>query len=673
MEYLTWNDLLAGYFFKPDGAGKRVYLSVDSSVIEELGRRAVDPRDDYVAAVRAGPPWVTRKGICQKALQAMSDWRTKRLQYPPYVGYLGFFVLAAGLEGDFAAHAYYPRLRTLLGEEPVIGQYPSFDRMLELWDDLERWANEDRRGELGEFRADIAGGWINVGLPVAQVILTEQERVRLHTIFAEAGLDPMSSPSDEQLSSLMLARGQHRLRARTMQLLQSDPDGNSEVRDLLLSTALEELHEWDGELNVEEGRDAEIYGTLRLSCRVDRIAKRVQFSLRCRSRHDLPEEGMGLRLDGVQETLKCSDYVMGWSRELTTEADSQVFDGAKIDWSAGCWGTAGDLGWRFRLPASDVRVFEDGAAYSIPGIVEVPRLQKERPFYLTCHSRAAEPIEAWGKSQSNGFTDLRIEAGLPAGWKFYYSSGATNDELIRRFFPALAFNSTVRVYFEDGVRSTANQYFSFGLPQVVIDGASDGVEVYCDGTLLQAGEDGRYSIPQGVIRSGRLAIEVKRDDSVITRRSLFVSDEVPVTGGCTFTGNRFGRAFDRLGDEPFVSGAAGSFEVPPFNVVFLPEAQAVGRRIFVGRVPGQIISLPNGERPSEWDPVWAILLHRRGSVTFCGSGLRESAVVQGRAGGRRELEEWKRVLWHRRKRIVPPSHEGLKRLWQAYQEEARKI
>jgi hypothetical protein len=65
--------------------------------------------------------------------------------------------LAVGVEGDFAPHAYYPRLRTLLGEPSVVGAYPWFDRMLELWDDLERWASSDQAGRLGNFVASIAG------------------------------------------------------------------------------------------------------------------------------------------------------------------------------------------------------------------------------------------------------------------------------------------------------------------------------------------------------------------------------------------------------------------------------------------------------------------------------------------------------------------------------------
>jgi hypothetical protein len=674
MQYLAWNDLLVGYFFKPDAAGKRVRLCVTSSVIEELGRTTNSSLLDFVAAIKAGPPWVTRQGVCQKAFQAMSHWRNGQLPYPPYVGYLSFFVLAAGLDGDFAPHAYYPRLRALLDEAPATGQYPSFNRMLELWDDLERWANEDMHGDLGEFRADIAGGWINVGLPVAQVILTENERECLHTIFAEAGLDPTSSPSDEQFAALLLARGHHRLRPRTLQLLQ-DQAGASEVRDLLISTALEELREWDGQFTADGNHKSQIYSTLRLCGRLNRVARRVQFVLRCRSKHDIPEEGLVLRLVGQNAALRCLDYVMGWSTELTLDADGAVFDPARLDWSAGASGAAEDLGWRFRLPASDVRIFEDGGANAIPGIVEIARLPKQKPFYLTCHSRATEIIETWGRSHCQDFSDLGIESGLPAGWKLFHAAGATSDALIRERFPELAFNSTVRVYFEDGVRSSRNQYFSFGLPQLVVDGG-DSALVYCGETRLEAGEDGRYSIPDSIVRPGRLPIEVRYDEEVITRRSLFVCDEVPTPGSNSFKGDRFGRACQPKGDEAFVSGASTSSESPPYNVVFLPDVKDPrkhGKLIFIGRVPGQIAFLAAGEHPKGWDPVWAILLHRNGTVTFCGDSLLNAAPMPGRVVDKRQVQEWKRVLWHRRKRIAAPQHEGLKRLWLSYQEEARNL
>ena len=675
MEYLAWNDILAAYFFKPEAAGRRVHLSVVSTIIENLAPSSLDARADFVSAIKTGPPWVTRQGICQKALQAMADWRRRNLQYPPYVGYLAFFVLAAGLEGEFAPHAYYPRLRTLLDESPAAGQFASFDRMLELWDNLERWANQDMHGNLGQFQADIAGGWINVGIPVAQVILSEQERERLHIIFAEAGLDTTSSPSDEQFATILIARGYHRLRPRTLQLLQSSSQGNAEVRDLLISTALDELREWDGEYDAGDDHEAQIYGALRLCAgRVDRVARRVHFTVRCKSSHDIPDEGIVLSLIGVSQQLKCLDYVLGWSSELTFENNGAALDATSLDWQAGSSGRAQDLEWRFRLPASEVRVFEDGGANSISGIVEVPRLLKERPFYLACNSASTTVIEEWGRSGCKDLVDLRIEAGLPAGWKLYQSSGAMSDALVRSRFPSLAFNSTIRLYFQNGVRSTGNQYFTFGLPEVIVDGDIGNASVFCGTTLLQPEENGRYTIPEPAIGTGRTSIEVRSGDSVLAKRSLFVSDYVPIFGSYEFAGDRFGRMIPNKNGQPFVAGAAAPSDALPYRGFFLPLPKDGGLRILIGRVPGQIVRVSSGARADGWHPVWAIVMHRRkGYAIFCGSDLKESAPIANGKGERRSIQDWKEVLWYWRKRIDPPAHDALKSLWLSYQEEARRL
>src|SRR5207244_433688 len=76
-------------------------------------------------------------GLCKRALRTCLGWRDRELEVPPYLAYLALFVLAAGREGDFASHAYYPRLWDLLGEPDTGRAPPSFDRMFDLWDDLE--------------------------------------------------------------------------------------------------------------------------------------------------------------------------------------------------------------------------------------------------------------------------------------------------------------------------------------------------------------------------------------------------------------------------------------------------------------------------------------------------------------------------------------------------------
>jgi hypothetical protein len=162
--YLQWNAALAAHFFRSDMAGRPVHLYVTEDLLTELGKLIGLAPQSFVQAVKAGPPWATRQGLCQRALQSLAGWRSRQLSYPPYVAYLALFVLAAGMEGDFAPHAYHPRLRDLLGEESRAA-LPSFDRMLVLWDDLERWSHRDMQGSLGLFTVTIAGNWIHVGLP----------------------------------------------------------------------------------------------------------------------------------------------------------------------------------------------------------------------------------------------------------------------------------------------------------------------------------------------------------------------------------------------------------------------------------------------------------------------------------------------------------------------------
>ena len=86
--YLAWNDALAKRFFHPDVAGTPVYFFVTEDVITEVGRTVGQGHEDFLVAVRAGPPGVTRSGHCQRALQVSEGWRYCGFEYPPYVAYL---------------------------------------------------------------------------------------------------------------------------------------------------------------------------------------------------------------------------------------------------------------------------------------------------------------------------------------------------------------------------------------------------------------------------------------------------------------------------------------------------------------------------------------------------------------------------------------------------------
>jgi len=216
VSYFDWNTRLARYYFNEEMAGREVLLYANREIIESLGEGLGGVRD-FINTVKRGPTWATRSGLCQKALQACEDWRRRKLEFPPYVAFLVLFVLAEDVEGDFAPHAYYPRLNHLLGENLDAGRPPSFDRTIILWDDLEKWSREDKQEELGRFTARIRGGWINVGLPLSQTILSREERDKLPIIFFESELDPTNFPAIEILRKILIEYGNrhHILRRRT--------------------------------------------------------------------------------------------------------------------------------------------------------------------------------------------------------------------------------------------------------------------------------------------------------------------------------------------------------------------------------------------------------------------------------------------------------------------------
>src|SRR5690348_13150402 len=122
MDYLEWSDRIGAHFFTPDKAEKRVFLFVTEDLINKLGAPLSNPLADFITAAMAGPPWATRQGLCMRAIQAFELWRVMGREYPSYLTSLALFVLAAGQGGDFAPHAYYPRLRRLIGEQPESGQ-----------------------------------------------------------------------------------------------------------------------------------------------------------------------------------------------------------------------------------------------------------------------------------------------------------------------------------------------------------------------------------------------------------------------------------------------------------------------------------------------------------------------------------------------------------------------
>jgi hypothetical protein len=676
MDYLKWNNSIAAHFFKNEMAGRSVHLYVTEELITDIGQNYGADLPDFIKAVKAGPIGVQGKGICEKALQSMDDWKYRHGQkgYPLYIGYLALFVLAAGIEEDFAAHAYYRRLRALLREQSTSGQYRGFDQMRRLWDDLARWANEYKSGEVGIFNINSAGRRIHVGIPIAQTLLTEKERRALPAIFAAADLDPVSHPTEGAIALLLAKHGRKQLRPATLRLLEETSDSD-EHRQALLEWIIDELRGWDGTAEVSDR--TQIYALLRLCCKLDTIAKRATLSLRCNTKHEFPEDDLLLFLENNSQPFSCYEYGGGWS-SVVAEADRKPLAASKFDWLEGFRMRSADSQWCFKLPASPIRVFVDGDSEGLPGLVEVRQLPTQKPFYLAAHEQCLKLLTEWGESSCKGFEILQIIDGFPSGWHLFKAAAACSDELIKLEYPILAFPTNLRLELAGGIRlERGNKFFKFAQPKLILQGGSDSIKVYCNDRLLNCTEAaGIYELPADTPAETKLQIEARSGEDIIKRCSLLFVENYSLpsqTNAQQF--DRFGKLQTGANGSAGVAGAwAWGVDFPDFNFnTFLP-IQGKQRIFFVGKEPGQIAIWPGESLPTDWEPVWAISKGRhRGQVMFCSTNLAESQPSMSKCKDRKKMRAWKEILWHDRKKISPPDRSNLKVLWQQFQKEAERV
>ena len=669
---MTWNNALAAHFFRPEAAGQPVYLFVTEEIIEEVGHSLGGGVDEFIDAVRTGPPGATFSGHCQRALRSAHHWRARGLAYPPYIAYLALFVLAGGHEGAFAAHAYYPRLWELLGEHGE-GSPPSFDRMIELWDDLERWSTHDRDGQLGIFEARIVGGWIHVGLPLAQTVLTEAERRALPGVFVEARLDPHAPPSTRELHRAVTLYGQAALRPRTIAALKR---GSDSFKGALLDVVADEFLGWNGHTPAAsgDGQPQEIQAGLRLCLTVDRVASTARVSMRCHAKAELPEDG--LRLEGADVPLRCAEYLPGWSLPAS-DMTGTVFVPPEAAWSAGLRLVDPQQGWRVRLRGARVRVFVNGEAEGLPGLVELLGLPQRRPCYLAFRAADRPTLQSWAEEDCTGWRELPV-SGLPRGWMLAAIGEARTDHGPRTLDPAVAFPDRISARLAGGIRVSAagNTFFSFAPPRLLVDGMGPGEAVYCDGIVLEEDDatPGSYELPDDLPVDTNTAVEIRRGQETIRRLSLYLASgfswrlDAPIAA--------FGGCGELLADASLPEGIAGAAvmatgEPVRHDLLRTPGLSPAVRKVyFVGNTPGAVAVWPAEPLPL-WEPVWAIPFVARGRPLYCGTSLAATQPVAGRAGTRKHVKLWRRVLWQWRKRITPPQHQPFKALWREYRQAAR--
>lgn len=680
MDYLDWNDLLVKHFFNSSMSGREVLLYVNDEVIEHLGKPYRAGINDFLGAIKKGPVWVTKTRLCQRALESFDRWRDKDVEHPPYIGYLVFFVLAGVTETDYATYSYYPGLRKLLGEPQEQGMPKDFDRMIELWDDLEKWSREDKHEEFGRFVARIRGGWIHVGLPRSQTVLSNIERKHLPNLFCSAGLDPTDPPSPELIPKILRYYGSSVLENRTKILLESENKEDEVLKKALIELVLDELEDWDGVVLEKITRDTEqiqqYHTSLRLCMKIDSLASKADIYVRFKTNRLFPEENLNLLRSGDDQLWQCHELYRGWSSPLIDYGTNPPvkLNGEFLKWTDGEKFTDSDINWNVRLRGTDVRIFRLGID-GLPDWVETQRLEREVKFLVACKSNNREKIETWGHEGCEHF-EPKDFSGLPSGWLLFSGKNAFKS------CPAidiLTLSTTVRLHLEGGLKAgKGNIFFKFAPPKIVLENSSGSEKVRANEIPIEKDniQIPVYTLPENVPCGIPIRLEVCFDDHILSKYIRL--KEFDLFGSFDDTPFRNPNGVIISTDLPEKASGAHVYGGEKFIDYQGPDHTFLSKKIvFIGERPGEIATWPYEPYPSAWKPIWAAAQRGRKQweIIFCGptEQLKTISNLPAPTGKRSKQRQWKEAIWHNRKRYTLPAIEEVREIWENYLRLAKNV
>lgn len=692
LSYAQWNAILLKYYFNEDMAGKEVIIFADRDTLDHIGSTNREGYEEFVRTLRDSPQLTKRMGICQKALSVAKDWRQTGSEYPPYFAYLVLFVSAATIGGDdFDAKAYYPRLRRVLGEPETTGQYPSFDKMDDLWTDLERWSVEDRHESLGRFTKRVRGGKTHIGIPISQVIISEKERKMLSQFFLDEEFDPADPPSEDVLIKKLAIWGKRNLSKRTLNLISSTDEPLEGLRSAITELVMIELQDWDGTYidhgsagaSESEGihKKQAITGA-HICLSVDLFGSVVNPSLRIKANRIFPDGGISFNFNG--KMLNCrGSGIEGWSTKLEEQSGSvtQIFNPTELDWSNNYSFKDNDESWVSRFRGLPIRIFLPGMNEGLPEWVELQRVIPGTEYLICCHNSVSSDISSWGIESNNSFKQLKLQ-GLPKDWEIYSASG------IKKSYPgsdALSLPRTLIFHVKGGIRiGRGNQYLVIAPPKVIVDSGLEEAKIFLNNSQLQPNRDQRnvYSLPNTAPLDTPLVIELrKNDDTIIQKRTIYLtSPETPTLPQKTILRDKFGKIIESLTyntDDVGIFGAIPRGIIIKRTEVLQVPTYLSHRIIFIGRFVGQVVEWPDEDLPRSWYPVWAVAKIDRNKwhAYFCDlSGENDLTPRKNKEiVKQKDKKRWKKVLYIMRKVVEPPKFSRYQALWREYRRFAEHV
>ena len=483
MKYLEWNNIISSYFFNPLNAGKEIHLYLTKNdIINIAGEYFIDYTSeeiwvDFINSIKRGVPGSYGNVIARaKFAHSKNNLLNIKRQdgtpleidgipvvFPPYILYLVFLVLplveiVESASSTQRADNYYRRLNTFL-QNNHINDYIistadfSNNQINSLWEDLSKWTNIKKNGDLGLFNVVPFSNttWVYVGKVFSQCVFPPKFLKRLPELFKVIGLVPGTYYEDGYLKEKIKNSRTILIPKSTLDFLKKD----DELSNSIIQTIQRHYKNWTGETHeeIEVGtsiRKKRNYtvAPLFLQFKINTNDEEIKFSYRIYSINDYPED---LKF-GEQENIY---EINGWSKTLPF-----VFqEGLELKDNFNKWIA--------KFPDRDVRLFVGAGAFQFSNDfwIETEFLSKTERMYLMCKSNKQELINQWGKTFGNGNFKQEDFAGMPENYSLF---SIQNPVQGLNGISILTLYTEKRIELVGGLKVNFRTYINSFLPEVVI-------------------------------------------------------------------------------------------------------------------------------------------------------------------------------------------------------------
>lgn len=529
MNYLVWNNLIAGCLFNPVKAGQDVFLRLTKEEIIELGTTQNDDCTgdeiwrNFISCIKAG---LLGSGqhttIIEKAIYAYNKWKApgiKRidgieLKYPPYISYIVFLVLPIiDIADNLNTNNYYDRLERFLQENGIRQNLRNQLKDIEvLWADVAHWANEQNNGASGFFqtRSFTNLSWRYVGKIFSQCIFPPKAIKKLPGLYHRAGMIPGLNYSSEKIRKYLILYGSTILFLPNNVLDIIRRSDSNELGQSIIETVMKDYKKWSGEsllfndvtgTAIRNNISARIYVQFKLS----NTSGKINFSFRLKSSNEYPED---LSFNGINIFEEKDSY----SNTLNLPFKN-------------CFELKDSFNkWEARLPEKEVRFFLNAGLLQLSSDywLETDTLSKVNWMYLLCKNSCKEMVYDWLQSKCEKFEGSDYD-GIPQGYflyKFLNPKEGIQD------IPGFSIATDKSIKLVSALRYDFRTYTDDFMPEVEVLNADGTEAVYLnyrnspDSLLLKrkATSNSRWEIPSDVSRHSDFSLSLQ--DEIINANEI---------------------------------------------------------------------------------------------------------------------------------------------------------